>query len=62
MLDAYGLLKTAWSARQAALDLPPGDPASPPADVDPGTPGGFPRAPDASPVGVGPAISPDPPD
>ncbi len=62
VLDAYGLLKTAWSARQAALSLPAGDPADPPADVDPGTPGGFPRAPDGSPVGVGSPISLYPPD
>jgi murein DD-endopeptidase MepM/ murein hydrolase activator NlpD len=62
VLDAYGLLKTAWSARQAALALPPGDPANPPTDLDPGTPGGFPRAPDGSPVGVGPPISLYPPD
>jgi murein DD-endopeptidase MepM/ murein hydrolase activator NlpD len=62
VLDSYGLLKTAWAARQAQLGLPGGDPASPPAEVDPGTPGGFPRAPDGSPVGVGSPISPDPPD
>jgi murein DD-endopeptidase MepM/ murein hydrolase activator NlpD len=62
VLDAYGLLKTAWSARQAALGLPPGDPADPPADTDPGTAGGFPRAPDGSPVGVGAPISEFPPD
>jgi murein DD-endopeptidase MepM/ murein hydrolase activator NlpD len=60
VLDSYGLLKTAWSARQAALGLPPGDPAQPPLDVDPATPGGFPRAPDASPVVVGPVIDPYP--
>ncbi len=47
VLDAYGLLKTAWSARQAALGLPPGDPADPPTDTDPGTPGGFPGRPTA---------------
>ncbi len=62
VLDAHGLLQAAWSARQAALGLPPGDPADPPTDVDPGTPGGFPRAPDGSPIGVGTPISLYPPD
>lgn len=62
VLDSYGLLKTAWAARQAQLGLPGGDPANPPAEIDPGTPGGFPRAPDGSPVGVGSPISPYPSD
>ncbi len=53
VLDAYGLLKAAWVARQSLLWMGGDDPSQPPdmaRHPDPGTPAGFPRYPNGSPV------------
>jgi len=61
VLDSFGLLKTAWLARQDQLGLGGTDPVHPPPPAthpDPGTPGGFPRFPDGRPVYADPRLQP----
>jgi len=55
VIDSFGLLKTAWQARQQQLLLGGTDPISPPDPAthpDPGTPAGFPRYADGRPIYV----------
>ncbi|MGZ4757808.1 MAG: M23 family metallopeptidase, partial [Acidimicrobiales bacterium] len=51
VLDSFGLLETAWQARQAQLQLGGTSPMTPPDfALDPGGIGGFPRFPDGRPI------------
>jgi murein DD-endopeptidase MepM/ murein hydrolase activator NlpD len=61
VVDSFGLLKTAWQARQEQLDLGGIDPVTPPdpaSHPDPGTVAGFSRFPDGRPVFADPAQQP----
>ena len=61
VLDSFGLLKTAWQARQEQLSLGGVDPVTPPDPAvhpDPGTFAGFPHFPDGRAVYADPALQP----